>query len=233
MLTRILVTTVLLTSTAAALTSMGPPTTKMQKGQVAFSSLINWSVNDVVDTTGGVKTYYNNIILESALAGLHVGLDSDRVELYGLLGGGGIANSGLAVDSEDVWTSSMRISGGGGLRVTTNLGGSLSWGFVAQTVYYTDDIVEGFDTQLALGPCWRPRMGKRTQNTALLYGGPMFHFINGTGRKDYVYSLRERDWFGLYIGGGVEVFEGKMTLAIEEQVTASAYGGSLYIKLRF
>lgn len=221
----------LLVAPAWGITCLGPTTTRMDAGQLAISTRVSYSEVDYEDRDDNV-TQYPDSLGRSALAGLHVGLDSQRAELYGLFGYGRLGDL------------KKRTSLGGGVRVTTNLDDPLSWGLVAQAVYFKaqDEYYrirsELIEAQLAFGPCWRPRLSRHSDDTGILYGGPMLYWATGKDTlmdngKTTLTNIRTTDWWGGYLGGGVSIFNGHLPLLIEGQITPSAWGCSGYIAVEF
>ena len=224
-----------------ALTFIGPPTTDMKAGQVAVGAQYGWSRNDLVvkgkdiDGTLVPDITVHNLRIQTVLGSAHLGVVSERFEVYGLLGAGNIQQT------------NFDFAYGGGFRLTANLDHPLSWGVTGQVVHQRqreNDVVEDvplsmaldvWDFQLAAGPCWR------SENLSL-YGGPMLHFIAGSIDADVrqgdmslkliSFNLEQKDWIGAYLGGEV-VLAKHLAIGAEFQLTPGALGAGVALQWRF
>jgi len=204
---------------ASALTPMGPPTTVLKQGQFEVGAVFGWSENEV-DFSGSVgevdNLEFNTILFRPA-----VGIASDRMEIFGLLGCG---------EFEDADDTAM----GFGLRVTTNLEEGLSWGLVGQVVWFDVDErmrIDGFygnadldfcEAQIGLGPCWR-------HDIFVLYGGPFVYVIHGELTKTI--DIEDSERVGAFIGGGLDL--GPVNAVVEVQATQDDIGAGFNVALRF
>lgn len=206
-------------ATAQALTPIGPPTTALRQGQWAVGGSYGYSEQDIEIQNGPVSMFDEDVEIETVLATVAVGLATNRMEIFGRLG--------MAQAENRYFESDEELAVGGGTRITTNLGDELSWGLVAQALYFELDGGEGItDLQFALGPCWRRR-------AFLLYGGPMLHFITGEAQIPGVGTLdiEQESWFGGYIGTGLT--SDHLSITVEGQVTADAVGGAIMLAWKF
>lgn len=204
---------------ASALTPMGPPTTVLKQGQFEVGGVFGWSENEV-DFSGPVGEVddleFNTILFRPT-----VGIASDRMEIFGLLG------CGEFEDADDTVI-------GFGARVTTNLEKELSWGLVGQIVWFEADErmeLDGFygradldfhEAQIGFGPCWR-------HDIFVLYGGPFFRFIDG--KLTEAIDMEESRRAGAFIGGGLDL--GPANAVVEVQATRSDVGVGVNVALRF
>lgn len=210
---------VCLAGTAAALTPMGPPTTVLKQGQFEVGGVVGWSENEV-DFSGSVGEVddleFNTILFRPA-----VGIASDRMEIFGLLGCG---------EFEDADDTAI----GFGLRVTTNLEEGLSWGLVGQILWFEVDErmgIDGFygnadldlrEAQIGLGPCWR-------YDTFVLYGGPFVHVLDG--KLTETIDIEDSERLGAFVGGGFDL--GPANATVEVQLTGYDVGVGVNVALRF
>jgi hypothetical protein len=203
---------------AWALGPLGPTTTTMRQGQWEFGALYTYSEQDIEFETGAEV---DNAELESVLGRIAVGVATDRVELFGLIGG---------ADSDDFDTD-VDLAFGGGLRLTTNSGKELTWGVVAQVVYYDFDVDGGDlnlnDVQIAVGPTWR-------RDNVMIYGGPLVQILFGKYDANIGgdIDVDNEVYWGAYVGGGVELFEHLM-LSVEGQLTTDSQAASAGLSWRF
>jgi hypothetical protein len=206
-------------ATAQALTPIGPPTTTLRQGQWAVGGSYGYSEQDIKIEDGPVDMIDEDVEIETALATVAVGLATNRMEIFGRLGMAEAEN--LYVESDE------ELAIGGGTRITTNLDDELSWGLVAQVLYFElsedEDI---FDMQFAMGPCWR-------RGAFILYGGPMVHLISGEAEIPGMgtFDIEQESWFGGYIGTGMS--SEHLSFMVEGQITADAFGGAIMLGWKF
>lgn len=205
--------------TALALTPIGPPTTVLKQGQFEVGGVFGWSENEV-DFSGSVGEV-DDLEFDTILFRPAVGIASDRMEIFGLLG---------YSEFEDADDTAI----GFGLRVTTNLEEQLSWGLVGQIVwfeadermridsFYGDADLNFYEAQIGLGPCWR-------HDIFMLYGGPFLRFIDGELTRTI--DMEESEWIGAFIGGGLDL--GPANAVVEVQATQSDIGVGVNVALRF
>ncbi len=214
-----------LCSSASALTYMGPPTTTMKQGQWAIGERGGWSENDV--EIGGVTL--EDVELTNILGSVHVGLATSRMELFGLFGVGNVEDTGY------------EFAAGVGTKITMNSDRPLSWGLLAQGVFYQQDEpfilppysgnieLEAWEIQIAAGPCWR-------FNNFSIYGGPFLHLIQGDNDvvvDDTVVESLDVEQHGLwggYVGLGLHLDRVEVTGEI--QVGPDAWGLGLGVTLK-
>ncbi len=206
------------TGSVLALGPIGPTTTNMRQGQWEVGGAYTYSEQDI-EFEG--DTEVENAELETVLGRVAVGLATDRVELFGLVG---------AADSDDFDTDT-EVAFGGGLRLTTNSGEELTWGIVAQAIHYDFDITSGDlklnEVQVALGPTWR-------RDCIMIYGGPLIQVLFGEFDREVGDDIDVDDealWGG-YIGGGVTLLE-HLTLNVEGQLTTDSHAVSAGLNWRF
>jgi hypothetical protein len=206
------------TGSALALGPLGPTTTTMRQGQWEIGAAYVYSEQDLEFETGDE---IDNMELQSVLGRVAVGLFTDRLELFGLIG---------ASESDDLDTDT-EVAFGGGLRLTTNSGKELTWGVVAQVIHYDFDISGGDlrlnEVQVALGPTWR-------RDGIMIYGGPMVQVLFGTYDRDLGSDIDvdEDALWGGYLGGGVELLE-HLTLNVEGQLTTDSHAIAAGVNWRF
>ena len=205
--------------TASALTPIGPPTTVLKQGQFEVGGVVGWSENEV-DFSGPVGEV-DNLEFDTILFRPAVGIASDRMEVFGLLGCG---------EFEDADDTAI----GFGLRLTTNLEEQLSWGLVGQIVWFEDDErmrIDGlygdtdlnfYEAQIGVGPCWR-------YDIFVLYGGPFLRFIDG--QLSRTIDMEQSEWIGAFIGGGLDL--GPANAVVEVQGTQHDIGVGVNVALRF
>jgi hypothetical protein len=211
----------LLSSPALALTYLGPTTTNMRAGQWAVGANYMYSEQDV-EVNGATL---RNFEWQTALATVHLGLDTSRAEIFGRIGIADMERResvGIEGDTE--------LALGFGTRITTNPGQTLSWGIAAQFLWWQEEErgsdADLFDIQIGLGPCWR-------SGNYVVYGGPMLHFVRGDlDRPGVSADIEEKSWFGGYLGGGIDV-DDHLTATLEFQMTADGYGLGLGARWRF
>ncbi len=210
---------VCLSGTALALTPMGPPTTVLKQGQFEVGGVFGWSENEIDFSSplGEVDDLeFNTVLFRPA-----VGIASDRVEVFGLVG---------CSEFEDADATAL----GFGLRITTNLEDQLSWGLVGQIVWFEDDErmwIDGFygdtdldfyEAQIGFGACWR-------YDIFVLYGGPFLRFIDG--ELTNTLDMEQSKWIGGFVGGGFDL--GPASAIVEVQATQGDVGVGVNVALRF
>ena len=204
---------------ALGMNYLGPPTTTMERDQWAVGASYGYSEQDV--HANGVSS--NEFRWQTALATIHLGVETNRAEVFGRVGVVGMqAVTGIEGGTD--------FAAGLGTRLTTDVGDTLSWGLAAQFLWWQakDDLndLNMFDIQIGLGPCWRP-------GSFLLYGGPLLHFVRGKGdRAGLDVYLSEGSWLAGYLGGGIDLNKHLMVTA-EGQVTRDAFGLGFGVQWRF
>jgi hypothetical protein len=194
---------------AMGLTYLGAPTTNLRSGQWAVGLNYGYSSQNL----RGDGVNFNDTKWQTGLATVHLGLDTNRAEIFGRVGTANVKWGNA--DSE------FEAAVGLGGRITTNLGEPLSWGVAGQALWWQDQDSRAsvFDIQGSFGPCWRS--GK-----IQLYGGPMLHFV--TSNVD----LKETSLVGASIGGGYELAP-SWTVSAEAEWTPDAYGLGVALQRRF
>lgn len=197
---------------AWALTYLGPPTTAMRAGQWAVGVEGAWSEQDLeMDVAGFEDLPVDDFEIETVLAQVSVGLATNRMEVFGRIGV--VRAEWESIESDE------ELAVGGGTRITTNLDDPLSWGIVAQGLYWQFDGEEdNIEAQIGLGPCWRT-------GGFILYGGPMIHLYHAEADDPYIGSIEidQESWFGAWLGGGVDLWR-QARLTAEIQATPDAWG---------
>jgi hypothetical protein len=203
---------------ALALGPLGPTTTNMRQGQWEAGAAYTYSEQEIGLENG---TDIEEAELESVLARVALGVVTDRVEIFGLIGG---------AESEDFDTDTD-LALGVGMRLTTNSGKELTWGLVAQVIHYDFDVayadLELNELQVGLGPTWR-------RDNFMIYGGPMVQYVFGTLDTDVGADIdvdADALWGG-YVGGSVELVE-HLTLNVEGQLTTDSHAVSASVNWRF
>lgn len=203
--------------TVYGLTYVGPPTTNMRAGQWAAGASYGYSEQDL-EVEGGAVGTIEDYEIEATLARIAVGLVTNRVEVYGLIGG--------ANDEDEEFNGHPDAAGGAGVRITTNLDDGLSWGLAAQFLYFEPDFGDITDAQIALGPCWR-------SDGCIVYGGALLHVLKGNIDSAYGGGDIDQDsWLGAYVGGGLDLAR-HLSVTVEGQLTGGAAGGAMGIMWRF
>jgi hypothetical protein len=194
---------------ALGLTYLGAPTTTLRSGQWAVG--VNYGYSSQNLRGNGVN--FDDTKWQTALATVHVGLDTNRAEIFGRVG---MAD---AKWGNADWDVEPALGLGG--RITTNLGQPLSWGVAGQALWWQDrdSRASVYDIQGSFGPCWRT--GK-----IQLYGGPMLHCVTSN------FDLRETSSVGGYIGGGCELAP-SWTISAEAELTPDAYGLGVALQRQF
>lgn len=230
----IVVVACLLSSSALALTPLGPPKAGLKREQHSLGFVFASSEMDLKVSGLGVSETMPDTESTTYLARLGYGL-SDGCELYTLLGFSDLSSEGFNGDSQFAW--------GIGTKFTFAQNDSVTWGglfqlcsissegsFITDVPGYgvLDFDVEAqlFDIQIAVGPTY-------TQEAFSIYGGPFLHFVDGdmdlsalgvTGTFD----IEQKSEFGGYVGAQFDLAESS-SLFIEYQMTgdASAIAGGL------
>ncbi len=211
---------VLVVSDVCAMTFIGPPAVEMEVGQWSVGGAFCYSEQDIEVSPD--ETLLREVEIETRLVRVGVGVVTDRVELFGLLGG--------FSDDEGEFHGKPSAAVGGGLRATITPGERVAWGTVAQVVYADLDYLEIADVQIAFGACSR-------RGPFRLYGGPFIHLIDGTltGRfrgERYNGDLQQDSAIGAYIGGGIDLWE-HLTALVEGQWTGGGNGAAFSVAWRF
>ena len=224
----------LLSSSALALTPLGPPKAGLKREQHSLGFVFASSEMDLEVSGYGLSETLPDIESKTYLARLGYGL-SDGCELYTLVG--------LSDSSAEGFDGSSELAWGFGTKLTVAEKDSVTWGVVFQMVslssegsvsgdvpgfgWQTIDLdIQVFDIQIAFGPTY-------TQEGFSIYGGPFLHFVDG----DFEVSLlgesgtadiEQKSEFGGYIGAQLDLAESS-SLFIEYQMTgdASAIAGGL------
>ncbi len=218
----VLTVVALTTSSALALSPMGPPTAGLNKGEwragvdYAYSEMdVEWSlsssteslIEDIIgeDIVGSGKIKDNESHL--VMANIGYGLNNDW-EVFVRLGGSKIENDDLLFDGD------MDFAYGFGTKVTWYKQGNLSLGALLQTTCLNSkedyDAVDGeieieaWETQIAVGPTYK------LSDCLSVYGGPFIYMLDGdidakldglSGSAD----VEEDSMFGGYVGAQLDI----------------------------
>jgi hypothetical protein len=207
-----------------ALTPMGPPMAQLKQGEAAWGASYAYSRNDLEVSGNGVDTKIGNVDLHTALATIRYGLATERMEVFARVGISGI--------DADHFDSGVEFAGGFGAKVTTNLERDLSWGILAQIMWYQgeDDCtmlgysgrseIDAYEAQIAVGPCWR-------SGDLCIYAGPFLHFFNGdldikSAGMTSSFDIDEGSALGGYVGLET-LLRPDLPIVAEIQVTSDAW----------
>ncbi len=224
----------LLSSSAWALTPLGPPRAGLKQKQNSLGFSFASSEMDLEISGYGLSYTATDIDWKTYLANLGYGL-SDDCELYVLLG--------FSKCSTDDFNGSTEFSWGFGSKFTVAKDKQVTWGGLFQMVSLSSEDsatsevpiqgytsasvdVQLFDIQIAFGPTY-------TQEAFSIYGGPFLHFVDGdldvranwdSGSVD----IEQESEFGGYFGAMIELAE-SASLFGEYQMTgdASAFAGGI------
>ncbi|MFB0552301.1 MAG: hypothetical protein ACETWQ_03205 [Phycisphaerae bacterium] len=217
----------LLSSSALALTPLGPPKAGLKQKQHNLGFVFASSEMNLKVSGYGLSETLPDIESNAYLVKAGYGL-SDGCELYTLLG--------LADFSAEDFDGDSQLAWGFGTKFTVAQKNSVTWGGLFQMCslsaegsvsgdvpgygWQTIDLdVQLFDIQIAFGPTY-------TQESFSIYGGPFLHFIEGdmdvsllgvTGTVD----VEQESEFGGYIGAQFDLAESS-SLFVEYQVTGDA-----------
>ena len=217
----------LLSSSAQALTPLGPPRSRLKREQHSLGFVFASSEMDLNFSGPGGSVTLSDFESETYLARLGYGI-SDGCELYTLLGSSDLSAYGVKGDSEFSW--------GFGTKFTVAKKDSVTWGGLFQLcsissewsatteepfLGYTSANLDFqlYDIQIAFGPTY-------AREAFSIYGGPFLHFVDGevdvnlngdSGTAD----IEQESEFGGYIGAMLELAESS-SLFIEYQMTGDA-----------
>jgi len=215
----VLLIVVLPTGTALALAPMGQPTSSLKEGQMSAGVSYMNGDEDIHFVGGPAK----GIDLESVLVTVALGIREDQMDVF-LRGGVGTRSCPL-MDTDAP-------AAGAGTRITLTGNETLSWGLLAQFVWYgfESGTVESdlYDIQIATGPSWH------VMDNLMVYGGPFVHLIDGTQdmKGIGVFDLEQESALGGYVGTGLEIGT-HLTVASEFQFTPNASGFAVTANWRF
>ena len=223
----VLIVAVLLSSSAQALTPLGPPRAGLKQKQRSLGFLFARSEMDLEISGYGMSYTATDIDWKTYLAKLSYGL-SDDCELYSLLG--------FSKCSTDDFNGSTEFAWGFGSKFTFAKNDSVTWGGLFQMcsissedsattevpyLGYTSASVDVqlFDIQIAFGPTY-------IKEALSIYAGPFLHFVNGdldvraNGDSASV-DIEQESEFGGYVGAQFDLAESS-SLFIEYQMTGDA-----------
>lgn len=211
-------------SPCLALTPMGPPMAQLKQGEAALGTGYAYSDSDLEVSGYGVDIDIDNVKLQTLLATIRYGLATERMEVFARIGASDIDTKGFH--------SGTKFAGGFGAKVTTNLQRDLSWGILAQIMWYQGDDdwtiggysgraeIDAYEAQIATGPCWR-------SEDLCIYAGPFLHVLDGdldikiAGTR-LSFDIDEGSAFGGYVG--VEtLLRPDLPITAELQVTSDAW----------
>ena len=223
----------LLSSSALALTPIGPPVATLDRGQFAAGFGYSHSKGDFKAKVLGFSFTVEDVELDTYMANLLFGLD-EAVELQIDLGA-------TNYDDGDM-SSSGDFAGGFGVKTTFAKQDKLKWG-VAFAMHW----FEASDSGVTLGIPWTEKddwteiqiaLGPSYEDGPLrLYGGPFLHFIDGDAEGTIAGikvsgDFEEDSNFGGFLGAQVDISD-NTTLGIEYQQTGSADVIAASILFRF
>lgn len=224
----------LLSSSALALTPLGPPVATLDWGKMSLGFDFSDSKSDIKVTGLGLSGTLEDVESQLYFAKLGLGL-LDNWEMFVRLG--------TADHESEGYQGSSGFAYGWGTKVTLLKGDPVSWGTIFQMTWsessdtLTEDVppfgtidadfdIDIIEIQIAIGPTYR-------KDNFILYGGPFLHLIDGeldvsvlgaTGSFD----LKQKSEFGGYIGAMFDLAESS-SLFFEYQNTgdASAIAGGI------
>ena len=228
----------LLSSSAQALTALGPPRAGLDYKQLSAGFLFTSSEMDLKMSGYGLSWTATDIKSTTYLSRLSVGLSYDW-ELYGLLG-----SCDLSADDYD---GSSEFAGGFGTKFTVAEKDSVTWGGVFQMCsinsggsisedvpgygLVTMDVdIQALDIQFAFGPTY-------TKGSFSIYGGPFLHFVDGDFDATLLgvpvtFDIEQESVFGGYVGGQYELTENTSWFG-EFQFTGDAWAFGTGVIWRF
>ncbi|MBA7542516.1 hypothetical protein ES705_34839 [subsurface metagenome] len=223
----------LCSSSAQALTPIGPPVATLDRGQFAAGFGYSHSSFDLKVSALGITVIAEDQELDTYMANLCFGLD-DAVELQIDLG----ANR---YDDDDGNTSDD-FAGGFGVKTTFAKQDKLEFGAAFMMHWYEaspsgeylgipwSEENEWTEIQVAIGPCYK-------DGPWCLYGGPFLHFIDGEGDAnvggfEFSGDFEEDSNFGGFVGFQVDL-DDNTTFGFEYQQTGSANGLGANIRFKF
>lgn len=223
----------LLSSSAQALTPIGPPAATLDKGQFAAGFDYTQSKTDIEISGYGITAIVPDCELNTKMANLVFGISKD-LELQ--------IDLGTSSYEEDDVSSSGDFAWGFVLRSTFAQQDKVKWG-VATSAHWYEASGSGVDfgipwtetdnwceLQFAVGPSY-------SDKRFCLYGGPFLHFIDGEAKGTFAGIPISADFeqdsiFGGFIGARIEFAE-NMELGFEYLNTGSAQAVGLNIRFRF
>jgi len=236
-LSSIVVLSGLLSSSALALTPLGPPRAELEKGKRSLGFLFSSSEMDLEMTWGGLTSTMPDMESNTYLLRAGYGL-SDGCEIYSLIGFSDLSSEGFDGDSDVAW--------GFGTKFTLAEKDQVTWGGLFQmcsissdgSIYedvpgfgmQTIDVdVQIFDIQIAFGPTY-------TKDAFSIYGGPFLHFVTGDLEGSALgvtveFDIEQKSEFGGYIGTQFELNK-STAVFFEYQMTgdASAIAGGIVVR---
>jgi len=220
----------LLSSSALALTPIGPPVATLKRGQFATGFSYSHSKFDIEGTVLGLSLTIEDVEVETYMVNLLFGLDESFELQFDL---------GASMGEYDEFGSSGDFAGGFGLKTTFAEQDKVKWGAAFMMHWYEangsgvtlgipwteeDDWTE---IQIALGPSYK-------DGPLCLYGGPLLHFIDGDAEGTIAGipisgDIEQDSIFGGFVGANVDLSK-NITFGIEYQITGSsqAIGASIH-----
>jgi len=227
----------LLSSSAQALTPLGPPMSRLKPKQQSLGFLFASSEMDLKVSGYGLTETMKDTESTSYLVKAGYGV-LDGVELFALVGVSDLSFEDFEGDSDVAW--------GFGSKFTLAKQGSVTWGGVFQIcsirsegIVFVDvpgfglqdiDIdAQIFDIQIAIGPTY-------TREGFSIYGGPFMHFVDGDLEgsalgETVTFDIEQKSEFGGYFGAMFDLAESS-SLFFEYQKTggASAIAGGIVFR---
>ncbi|MFC1780637.1 hypothetical protein ACFLZ8_00035 [Planctomycetota bacterium] len=242
----------LLSTQANALDFLGPPMAGLEKEQSSIG--IEYVRGETDVEAEGVFGLFDAKIKDVELNKIYFRLSTgmaENCELFLRVGGAKAdVDKGSNMNNLGYYfgESDNSFSIGGGTKITIDKSDNVQWGLIAQLSYanITDfdglnEIIPGIpvsleaevlETQFALGPT------AKLSDTASIYGGAMFHFLDGEAKAteetttlSETSALEQDSVFGGYIGLGLQIAENS-NLNIEYQITgdSQAVGAGMVFK---
>jgi len=223
----------LLSSSAQALTPIGPPAATLDKGQFAAGFGYSHWKGDFEVSALGYTAIAKDIEVGSYLANLVYGINANwelQIDL------------GVSETEYQGFESTGDFTGGFVLRSTFAQTDKLKWGTASSVHWYTaraggvdfgipwTEKDEWMEIQLAVGPCYK-------DGRFCLYGGPFLHFVDGEGEAtiagiSFSGDIEQDSIFGGFVGARIEIAE-NTELGFEYLMTGSIQAVGASILFRF
>lgn len=234
LLSGIVVLSGLLSSSALALTPLGPPMSRLKHKQHSLEFVFASSEMDLEVSGYGLTETMPDTESTTYLVRAGYGV-FDGCELYSLIGFSDISSEDFDGSSEVAWGFGAKFNvaetdtvtwGGLFQMLSISSDGSVSGYVPGYGVVVADIDVQLFDIQIAFGPTY-------TKEGLSIYGGPFLHFVDGDLDVSVLggtvtLDIEQISEFGGYVGTMFDLSESS-SLFIEYQMTgdASAIAGGL------
>ena len=222
---------VLFTSTAWALTRMGPTVSSTREGQLSLGAEYSTGETDMEAESSdvGVGFPLSDVDTDMFFGRLGYGF-FEGSEIFGRLGASDVGDGsevfGRAGASE-LDDEGKAFAWGAGANIAFGTDAKVNWGVLFQVTGLTSDETEFplewdmdiYEFQVAVGPTYR-------MDGLCLYGGPFAHFITGDldlniGGPTVSFDLEQESEIGGYIGLSAEIAD-NTNLSVEYQYTDGA-----------